>query len=185
MNELTLESFFLKDYADMRNRNEALEKENAELKKEIEESENENGFEDLRMPIKLIYVDTTISKYSLFEGSYSPLKDATVEELRELIAKNYSELEEILEGLDVSSYGTKALKIHERTFPFTLRFKTYKGVKIFAYDPDYDNDQLIIFLDKIAAVDEWVTADFKEEAIRIAIDNFIEVVERRIETLAP
>lgn len=176
---LTIESFFLNDYAKVKEEKERLEGELLELKeRQLKMEQVTDGFTDLKTPIKLVYVDTNLSRYYLF-GDSCPLRDKTAEQLHELISKDWKELAEYLTELKVSSYS-KALEVKERRFPFTLKFNTYKGTKVFAYDPDYDEDGLITFKDDSAYIDCWVVSEFKAECIRYAVERFIEEARERI-----
>lgn len=178
---LTIESFFLNDYAKIKEEKENLEKELFELKEHVYKTEQmSEGFVDLKTPIKLIYIDVNLSNYKLF-GDDGSLCDKTIEQLQEIISKSQEEIAEYLTNLKVYSYS-KALNIKERNFPFTLKFTTYKGTEIFAYDPDYEDNRLIKFKND-AAINCWVVADFKDECIRYAVKNFIEFVNERINEL--
>lgn len=179
---LTIESFFLNDYAKVKEEKEQLEKELLELKeKQFKAEQITDGFVDLNTPINLVYVDTEISTYRLFNDE-CPLCNKTAEQLRGLISKEREEIAEYLTKLKVSSYS-KALEIKARRFPFTVKFSTYKGSKVFAYDPDYDDDGLVKFEDASVDTNTWVVSEFKNECIRYAVEEFIETVNERIEQL--
>ena len=181
---LTIESFFIDEYKKIQEENKKLKEELYELKEtqcSIEQPVTADGFTDLKTSIKLIYVDTNISSYYLFKND-SPLHNKTVKELQELIIKSDEEIVEYLTKLNATSYS-KALSIREKTFPFTLKFTTYKGTQTFAYDPDYDDDSLIKLIDDKANTNCWVVSKFKDECIRYAVEKFIEEVNDRIEEL--
>lgn len=179
---LTIENFFLNDYAKVKEKKERLEEELLELKeRQLKMEQVTDGFTDLKTPIKLVYVDTNLSRYYLF-GDSCPLRDKTAEQLRELISKDWKELAEYLTELKTSSYS-KALEVKERRFPFTLKFTTYKGIKVFAYDPDYSDEDLVKFCDDGAYIDCWVVSDFKDECIRYAVEKFTDEARERIAEL--
>lgn len=181
-NNMTIESFFLNDYAKVKEEKEQLEKQLFEIKEhQLKVKNQSDGFKDLHTKINLVYVDTNIY-YSRLFGTDGKLQNETVEKLRELISKDYKEIANYLISLKSGSYWN-VLEIKERTFPFTLEFTTYKGSKIFAYDPDYDDDSLIKFSDSKASINQWVISDLKEECIRLAVESFIEEVNERIHDL--
>lgn len=179
---LTIESFFLSDYAKVKARNEELENEIREAKEKYNAQLPETGFVDLRTQINLVRVDTECSDYRLFKMSDAPLKDLNSEQLKNLLEMDNDRLLEKMKNVK-SSYCGYAIEVKEKKFPFTVKFSSYKGTKIYAYDPDYNNDELVEFLDSEAGLDCWVVSDLKEECIRYALEEVREKLKGRIEEL--
>lgn len=182
MDVTTIEQFFVQDYIKLR---ELCDRQRDELNKLRIDQKSEQceigGFVDLHTSVNLIYINTHMSSYYLFDKD-SPLKDADADLLRDLCNKPQNELVEYLKKLKVSSYTT-ALSVVEHKFPFTLQFATYKELKTFAYDPDYDDDALFEILDHSIDTDCWVVTDLKDNLFRLAVGEFKETVKERIKKL--
>lgn len=180
MNEpLTIESFFLADYAKVKARNKELENEIREVKSKYDAQLPETGFVDLRTPITLIKVDTECSYYRLFEMSDAPMKDLTLRKIQILYDMDDDALLEKMQKTN-TGYCSHAIDIKEKRFPFTVRFQSYKGSHIYAYDPDYNDDALVSFLDSEADTNNWVVSDLKKECIRYALEEVRESLQERI-----
>lgn len=179
---LTIESFFLADYAKVKARNEELENEIREAKAKYDSELPETGFVDLRTPINLVRVEAERGSYSLFDSNNAPMKDFTTEQLQCLIDLDDETLLEKTRNMS-TGYSGHVIDIQEKKFPFTVEFKSYKGNKVYAYDPDsYDTD-LIRFLDSEASIGDWVVSDFKQECISDALEKVRETLQERIEKL--
>lgn len=179
---LTIEGFFLADYAKVKARNEELENEIREARAKYEAQLPDTGFVDLRTPINLVKVSTERGKYSLFESSDAPMKDLTKGQLRSLIDMDDDALLEKMRKTG-TGYCGHVIDINEKKFPFTVRFSSYKGSRVYAYDPDKNRTDLIEFSDSEADTECWVVSDFKHECIRHALEKVRETLQERIEKL--
>lgn len=183
MNEpLTIESFFLADYAKVKARNEELENEIREAKDKYNAQLPEAGFVDLRTPINLIRVDTESSEYRLFESSDAPMKDATIDRLKSMIEMDDDALLEKMQETR-AGYSGHVIDITEKKFPFTVMFTSYKGKRVYAYDPDHNSDSLIKFSDSEAGIECWVVSDLRQECTKYALEAVRETLQKRIEKI--
>ena len=179
---MTIESFFLNDYVKLKEENNELKQEIYNYNDQIINAEVDCGFTDLHSPITLVLVEIENSHYSLFQSNDSEFKAYTSQELQELLNMSDADLEKKLKTTHHSFYARNLLTIKTKKFPFTLKFKSYKGEVVYAYDPDGHRTELIDFANK-PAVDQWVEVEFKQQSIEYALQMFREAVTERIDEL--
>lgn len=172
----TIESFFLRDYEKLREENEALRENVNKLEEQINVDE---GFRDLHAPINMVKITTDVDSYDFFRRDCAAFKDKSVDELKAIIGMSDAELLKLLERTKVTSYGTNAITITEKTFPFTAQFKTYKGTREYAYDPDKDVCKLVPIVYEVD-VDRWVVSDIKFDVIRYALEEARNTIREHI-----
>ena len=171
----TLAKFIVGEY-------ERLKQENDDLREIVEcfqEKSQHGGFTDLNRKTKARRFSVA-SKYAMF-GSFSAWKDYDVETLEALLRLDVSDLYEEA-TCRLNEYSDCAINERERTFPFTLAFKTYKDDVMFGYNPDEDYSELYP-VSKHPALDEWVTEGASYGAKAMAVETVRDMIRERIEEL--
>lgn len=178
---MTIESFFLADYARVKERNEELERQMREAERRFDESMSESGFVDLREPVEMVRVCGELSNYDLFSSSDAPFKDAEAFDLREIAAMGDRRLSNMLMEKR-SKWNGRVLEVERKRFPFTVEFRSYKGAKRYAYDPDGDETQLVEICDS-PETGCWIAEYYETEALESYLASFRDVLESRIAEL--
>lgn len=177
---MTIEGFFLADYARVKERNEELERQMREDERRFDESMPESGFVDLREPVDMVMVEGDSSNYNLFRSNDAPFKDAEASELREIAAMDDERLSNVL--AKKSTWKGKTLKVERKRFPFTVEFRSYKGARRYAYDPDGDETQLVEIRDS-PETGCWIAEGYEAEALGAYLASFRDVLKSRIAEL--
>ena len=174
----TIESFFLADYEKLRKENEELKNTINEYELQFKASTSEDGFTDLGKSVCAVRYEVA-SSYSVFSND---LKNLTVEQLGKIAEKDDSDIWEWASNTKVGSYYGNIAKRETHTFPFSVLFKTYKGVKKYAYDPDKSRTSLVEVGDT-ADTEEWVSVQYDDQCKNLAVEEIREIISRRIEEL--
>lgn len=176
---MTIESFFLADY-------QRLKKENDELKATIQKNDMEKvarasdfGFSDLRKKTRAVRCEVTSSYYAFDNETTWGKFDA--EQLAALAEK---EDEALLEEAKKTrrKWGGNVYEEKNHTFPFTVRFSSYKECSTYAYDPDKSKTDLFDVKEE-ADTDCWVNARLENECRALAAGSIRDMILDRIEEL--
>lgn len=176
---MTIESFFLADYQRLKNENDELKAQIHEHELEKITSTSDCGFTDLGRKTEAFRCEVA-SSYSAFdkEASWGKLG---IEELNALAEKK---TEAILEEAEEARQRWSGVVYSEekRTFPFTVKFVTYKGERQYAYDPDYGRTSLVEIYEE-SGTSCWVNARLEAECRAIAAEEIREMIRDRIDQL--
>lgn len=175
---ITIESFFIEEYNRLRNENNDLRDTIAEYEQQLNASTDDGGFTDLGKKVAAVKYEVN-SPYSVF--SYD-LKNLTVEQLEKIAEKDDEQLWEWASSTSIGSYYGKVAKRETHTYPFSVRFKTYKEDRIYAYDPDKSRTDLIEVAET-ADTGQWVDIKLDLQCKELALDEIRELVSERIEKL--
>lgn len=176
---MTIESFFLADY-------QRLKKENDELKATIQEHELEKiastsdcGFTDIGKKTRAVRCEVASSYYAFDDETTWGKFDA--EQLAALAKK---EDEALLEEAKKTrkKWGGNVYEEKNHTFPFTVRFSSYKERSTYAYDPDKSKTELFAVKEE-ADIDCWVNAMLENECRELAAGSIRDMILDRIEEL--
>lgn len=165
---MTIESFFLADYQKLRRENEHLRQEIAEQKRE---NSSQYGVFDLGEGADMVKVSAESSYY--YTGDYS-LKNYTSEEVESILDKSDDELMNWAETFNLGDWSGKPIKIEKKRYRFTVRVVDMDGSKIYAFDPRYSQEVVLIDESEPIMADNlglWMPADMLDDLKKAALSE--------------
>ena len=165
---MTLEGFFLADYQRMRQENDELRQQIAELSRE---DSSRYGVFDLGEPVDMVKVEVKSCYY--FTGDYG-LKDYTAEQVDSIRAKTNEELMNWAETFKIGDWSGTAIQVTEKRYRFSVRVTDMDGSKRYAFDPRHScavvslDDQETEMVDNL---DNWMPADMLDDLKKAALSE--------------